>query len=128
MKQILRLSFVVAVFLTTLSTYASTEKGNYILYIKTGNGKVMSFTLNADEKSNFSILDEQQNLIYTGEFSTNELEVSKTLSLETYPAGTYYLKVLENNKVVNHKIIVSTKKSKTIALDQSVNKSPAFRR
>lgn len=128
MKQILRLSFVVAVFLTTLSTYAGNEKGDYILYIKTGNGKVVSFTLNADEKSNFSILDEKQNLLYTGEFSANELEVSKTLSLETYPAGTYYLKVSENNKVVNHKITVSAKKSKAIALDQSVNESPAFRR
>ncbi|CAD0009914.1 hypothetical protein [Flavobacterium chungangense] len=128
MKQILRLSFVVAVLLTTLSTYASNEKSDYVLYIKTGNGKVVSFTLNAGEKSNFSILDEKQNLLYTGEFSTNELEVSKTLSLETYPAGTYYLKVLENNKIVNHKITVSNKKSKTIALDQSVNESPAFRR
>lgn len=98
------------------------------MYIKTGNGKVVSFTLNADEKSNFSILDEKQNLLYTGEFSANELEVSKTLSLETYPAGNNYLKVLENNKVVNHKITVSAKKSKAIALDQSVNESPAFRR
>jgi hypothetical protein len=128
MKQILRLSFVVVILLTTLSTYASNEKSDYVLYIKTGNGKVVSFTLNADEKSNFSILDEKQNLLYTGEFSTNELEVSKTISLETYPAGTYYLKVLENNKIVNHKITVSNKKSKTIALDQSVNESPAFRR
>lgn len=128
MKQIFRLSFVVAVFLTTMSTYASNEKGDYILYIKTGNGKVVSFTLNTVEKSNFSIFDENHNLLYTGESSANEVEVSKTLSLEAYPAGTYYLEVQENSKVVKHKITVSAKKSKTVVLDESVNESPAFRR
>lgn len=128
MKQILRLSFIIAVFLTTLSTYAVDQKDDYALYIKTRNGKIVNFTLKADEKSNFSILDEKQNLLYTGEFSTNELEVSKTFILETYPVGTYYLKVLENNKVVNHKITVYAKTSKVIALDRSVNESPAFRR
>jgi hypothetical protein len=125
MKQIFRLSFVVAVFLTTISTYASNEKGDYILYIKTGNGKVVSFTI---EKSNFSIFDENHNLLYTGESAANEVEVSKTLSLEAYPAGTYYLEVQENSKVVKHKITVSAKKSKTVTLDESVNESPAFRR
>ena len=128
MKQIFRLSFVVAVFLTTMSTYANNEKGDYILYIKTGNGKVVSITLNTVEKSNFSIFDENHNLLYTGESSANEVEVSKTLSLEAYPAGTYYLEVQENSKVVKHKITVSAKKSKTVVLDESVNESPAFRR
>jgi len=128
MKQILRLGLVVAVFLTTISTYASKDKGDYILYIKTGNGKVVSFTLNTVEKSNFSIFDENHNLLYTGESGANEVEVSKTLSLEAYPAGTYYLEVQENSKVVKHKITVSSKKSKIVELDESVNESPAFRR
>ena len=114
--------------MTTISTYASNEKGDYILYIKTGNGKVVSFTLHTVEKSNFSIFDENRNLLYTGESAANEVEVSKTLSLEAYPAGTYYLEVQENNKVVKHKIIVSNKKSKTVKIDNSVNVSPAFRR
>lgn len=128
MKQIFRLVLVVAVFLTAISTYASNKKGDYILYIKTGNGKVVSFTLNTIEKSNFSIFDENHNLLYTGESAANEVEVSKTLSLEAYPAGTYYLEVQENSKVVKHKITVSSKKAKTVILDESVNESPAFRR
>ncbi|MDR7212105.1 secretion protein [Flavobacterium piscis] len=128
MKQIFKLSLVVAVFLTTLSTYAIDGKGNYILYIKTGNGKVVSFTLDTLTKSNFTIYDGSHNLLYTGEHSANELEISKTISLEAYPAGTYYLEVQENNKVVKHEIIVSNKKSKTVKIDNSVNESPAFRR
>jgi hypothetical protein len=128
MKKIFRLGLVVAVFLTTMSTYSIHGKGDYILYIKTGNGKVISFTLDTLTKSNFSIYDVNHNLLYTGESAVNELEISKTLSLEAYPAGTYYLEVQENNKVVKHEINVSNKKSKTVKVDDSVNESPAFRR
>lgn len=66
--------------------------------------------------------------MYTGTSAADELETSKTLSLEAYPAGTYTLEVTENGKITKHEITVSTKKTKTVKLDESVNKSPAFRR
>ena len=122
------MGLVVAVFLTTIFTYAMDGKGDYILNIKTGNGKVISFTLNNAEKSVFSIYDENHNLVYTGASATDKLEISKTLSLEAFPAGTYTLEVNENGKVAKHDIAVSAKKSKTIKLDESVNESPGFRR
>ena len=122
------MGLVVAVFFTTIFTYAMDGKGDYILNIKTGNGKVISFTLNNVEKSVFSIYDENHNLVYTGESATDKLEISKTLSLEAFPAGTYVLEVNENGKVAKHDIAVSAKKSKTIKLDESVNESPSFRR
>ena len=128
MTKFTKMGLVVAVFLTTIFTYAINGKGDYILYIKTGNGKVISFTLNAVEKSNFSIFDENNNLMYTGISGADGLEISKTLSLEAYPDGTYFLELNENGKVVKHKITVSTKKVKTVMLDESVNESPAFRR
>ncbi|MCD0466292.1 secretion protein [Flavobacterium sp. ENC] len=128
MTKFTKLGLVVAVFLTTVFTYAIDGKGDYILYIKTGNGKVISFTLNSVEKSSFSIFDANNNLLYTGNSVADELEISKTLSLEAYPAGTYTLEVNENGKIVKHAITVSAKKSKTVKLDESVNESPAFRR
>ena len=128
MTNFTKMGLVVAVFLTTIFTYAIDGKGDYILNIKTGNGKVISFTLNNVEKSVFSIYDENHNLVYTGESATNKLEISKTLSLEAFPAGTYVLEVNENGKVAKHEIAVSAKKSKTIKLDESVNESPGFRR
>ncbi|KFF13853.1 hypothetical protein [Flavobacterium hydatis] len=126
MKKILGLSLVLVIFLTTMSTYAIDGKGDYILNIKTGNGKVVTFTLNGEQKSDFSILDKESRLIYKGA-TTNELETSKTLSLEEYPAGTYYLEFQDNAKKVKHEIIVkSSKANKTT--DESFNQSPAFRR
>ncbi|MFQ6599267.1 secretion protein [Flavobacterium sp. C3NV] len=128
MTNFTKMGLVVAVFLTTIFTYAIDGKGDYILNIKTGNGKVISFTLNNVEKSVFSIYDENHNLVYTGSSATDKLEISKTLSLEAFPAGTYTLEVNENGKVAKHDIAVSAKKSKTIKLDESVNESPGFRR
>ncbi|MFH6957488.1 secretion protein [Flavobacterium aquidurense] len=128
MTNFIKMGLVVAVFFTTIFTYAKEGKGDYILNIKTGNGKVISFTLNNVEKSVFSIFDENHNLVYTGESATDKLEISKTLSLEAFPAGTYTLEVNENGKVAKHDIAVSAKKSKTIKLDESVNESPSFRR
>jgi hypothetical protein len=122
------MGLVVAVFLTTIFTYAIDGKGDYILNIKTGNGKVVSFTLNTIQKSVFTIYNENNNLVYTGEAATDELEISKTISLEGLPAGTYVLEVKENGKVAKHEITVSAKKIKTVKLDESVNESPSFRR
>lgn len=128
MTKFTKMGLVVAVFLTTIFTYAIDGKGDYILNIKTGNGKVVSFTLNTVQKSIFTIYNENNNLVYTGESATNELEISKTISLEGLPAGTYVLEVKENGKVAKHEITVSAKKSKTVKLDESVNESPSFRR
>ncbi|MEN2403134.1 secretion protein [Flavobacterium sp. MC2016-06] len=128
MTKFTRLGLVAAVFLTTIFTYAIDGKGDYILNIKTGNGKVMSFTLDTFQKSNFSIYDENNNLLYTGESAVNNLEISKTISLEGFPAGTYILEVKENSKVVKHEITNFAKKTKTIKLDESVNENPGFRR
>jgi hypothetical protein len=123
-----KLGLVVTALLTTFFTYAIDGKGNYILNIMTGNGEVMSITLHPVEKSVFSIYDANHNLLYAGESPKDKLEISKTISLEGYPSGTYFLEVTESEKVVKHEIKVTTKKSKKVKLDQSVNESPAFRR
>lgn len=122
------MGFVVALFLTTVFTYAIEGKGDYILNIKTGNGKVVSFTIDTFEKSIFSIYDGNNNLVYTGNSAADKLEISKTISLEGFPAGTYFLEVKANNKVEKHEIAVTAKKVKTVKLDESVNQSPGFRR
>lgn len=128
MTKFTKAGLVAAFFLATVFTYAIDGKGDYILNIKTGNGKVVSFTLDTVENASFSIYDENHNLLYAGESAADKLEVSKTISLESFPAGTYVLEVKANDKVEKHEIKVAAKKVKTVKLDQSVNQSPAFRR
>ncbi|WP_291149200.1 secretion protein [Flavobacterium sp. UBA7680] len=128
MTKFTKTGLVVAFFFATLFSYAIDGKGDYILHIQTGNGKVVSFTLNTVEKSSFSIFDENHNLLYAGDSAANKLEISKTISLEGLPAGTYVLEVKANDKVAKHEIKVVAKKAKTVKLDESVNESPGFRR
>ncbi|WP_281631867.1 secretion protein [Flavobacterium luteolum] len=128
MTKFTKAGLVAAFFLATVFTYAIDGKGDYILNIKTGNGKVVSFTLDIVENASFSIYDENHNLLYAGDAAADKLEVSKTISLESFPAGTYVLELKANDKVAKHEIKVAAKKIKTVKLDQSVNQSPSFRR
>ncbi|MBZ4034524.1 secretion protein [Flavobacterium sp. 17A] len=128
MTKFTKAGLVAAFFLATVFTYAIEGKGDYILNIKTGNGKVVSFTLDTVQNSSFSIFDENHNLLYAGDAAADNLEVSKTISLEDFPAGTYVLEVKANDKVAKHEIKVVAKKVKTVKLDKSVNQSPSFRR
>ncbi|WP_264551673.1 secretion protein [Flavobacterium sp. N2038] len=125
MTKFTKTGLVAAFFLATLFTYAIDGKGDYILNIKTGNGKVESFAV---DNSSFSIYDQNHNLLYAGDSAANKLEISKTISLEDLPAGTYVLEVKANEKIAKHEIKVAAKKVKTVKLDESVNQSPSFRR
>ena len=126
MTNFTKAGLVAAFFLATLFSYAIDGNGDYILNIKTGNGKVVSFT--TVENASFSIFDENHNLLYAGESAAHKLEISKTISLEGFPAGTYVLEVKANDKVATHEIKVAAKKAKTIKMDESVNHNPGFRR
>lgn len=128
MTNFTKAGLVAAFFLATLFSYAIDGKGDYILNIQTGNGKVVSFTLDTVENSSFSIYDENHNLLYAGESAANKLEISKTISLEGFPAGTYVLELKANDKVATHEIKVAAKKAKTVKMDESVNHNPGFRR
>lgn len=128
MTKLIKKSLIVSSLLIAIIAYAGKRKGDYILNITTGNGNMVSFTMNALRNTSFSIYDEKHNLIYGAEPAVNKLEVSKTISLEGYPSGTYFLEVIENGKIVKHEIKVLAKKVKTVRIDESVNESPSFRR
>ncbi|MBB4804508.1 hypothetical protein HNP37_004600 [Flavobacterium nitrogenifigens] len=118
---------LLTVFLMLVSfTYASNRKADRTLKIETGNGKTVSIILSSAEEASLFIYDHQHHLIY--ESTINKLEVSKTISLEGYAAGTYFLEVKENGSIAKHEIKVPAKKIKTLRIDESVNESPSFRR
>ncbi|PZX91818.1 secretion protein, partial [Flavobacterium aquariorum] len=55
MKTILKLSLVVLVAMTTMSTYAI--GGDFLLNVKKGTGKEISFSVNEIQKANVTIYD-----------------------------------------------------------------------
>jgi hypothetical protein len=104
MKTILKLSLAVLVAMTTMSTYAI--GGDFLLNVKKGNGKEISFSVNEIQKANVTIYDKFNNIIYT-ETATGKGGILKTYNLEEFPAGIYYLEVETNLKKVKHEIVIT---------------------
>jgi hypothetical protein len=108
MKTILKLSLVVLVAMTTMSTYAI--NGDILLNVKKGNGKEISFAINQLQRANVSITDKFHNIIYS-ETVTGKKGILKTYSLEEFPEGTYFLEIVTNSKKVVHEIVVTKEES-----------------
>lgn len=108
MKNILKLSLLLVVAMTSVSTYAI--DGDFLLNVKKGNGNVISFSLNGLQKVTVFIYDDENNLIYT-EKAAGEKGILKTYNLDEFPIGTYYLVVENNLKKVKHEIVISEQKT-----------------
>ncbi|WP_269223018.1 MULTISPECIES: secretion protein [Flavobacterium] len=104
MKTILKLSLVVLVAMTTMNTYAI--DGDFLLNVKKGTGKEISFSVNEIQQANVTIYDKLHNEIYS-EVATGKAGIMKTYSLEEFPDGVYFLEVETNLKKVTHEIVIS---------------------
>ncbi|TRX00995.1 FimB/Mfa2 family fimbrial subunit [Flavobacterium gawalongense] len=108
MKKISKLSLLLVVAMTSMSSYAIDS--DFLLNVKKGKGNEISFSLNQIKKVNVSIYDDKDNLIYT-ENATGETGILRTYNLDEFPVGIYYLVVENNLKKVRHEIIISEEKS-----------------
>jgi uncharacterized membrane protein YobD (UPF0266 family) len=116
MKKILKLSLLFAVAMTAMNTYAI--EGDFLLNVKKGEGKEISFSLNNIKKINVAIYDQNNNLIFA-ENATGKSGIMKTYSLEEFPDGVYYLEVENSLKKVRHEIVI--KKETTILSRKSIS-------
>jgi len=106
MKTILKFSSVVLVALFSMNTYAI--NGDFLLNVRNGEGREISFSVNEIQKANVKIYDKSHNVIYD-ETITGKGGIVRTYSLEDFPAGVYFLEVETNLKKVTHEIVVSDK-------------------
>ena len=104
MKTILKFSLIVLAAFTTMSSYAI--NGDFLLNVKKGTGKEISFSVNEIQKADVRIYDKDHNEIYS-EVVTGKGGIMRTYSLEQFPDGVYFLEVETNLKRVTHEIAVS---------------------
>ena len=104
MKTILKFSLAVLMAMTTISTYAI--DGDFLLNVKKGTGKEISFSVNEIQKAHVTIYDKDHNIIYS-ETATGKGGILRTYSLEEFPEGVYFLEVETNLKKVTHEIVVA---------------------
>ncbi|MDR6967719.1 hypothetical protein J2X31_001731 [Flavobacterium arsenatis] len=106
MKTILKLTLVLAVVLTAVGAQAG--NGDFYLHVKKEQGKTIRFTLNEDTKTEISILDPQERILYS-ETSSNKNGINRTYNLDELLAGTYFLEVETASKIARYEITVSDK-------------------
>ena len=104
MKTILKFSLAVLMVMTTISTYAI--DGNFLLNVKKGTRKEISFSVNEIQKANVTIYDKYRNVIYS-ETVTGKGGITRAYSLEEFPEGIYFLEVETSLKKVTHEIVVA---------------------
>lgn len=104
MKNLLKLSLVFAVVLTTMATRANDNE--FFLHVKRGDGKSISFTINQITNVSLSILDKDGYEIFS-EKASGTKGVKRTYGLEDFPAGTYILEAENNFKKVKYEIVIT---------------------
>lgn len=107
MKTILKFSLVVLAAFTTMGSYAI--DGDFLLNVKKGTGKLISFSVNEIQKAKVKIFDADHVEIYS-EVVTGKEGISRIYSLEEFPDGVYYLEVETNLKRVTHEIAINYEK------------------
>jgi hypothetical protein len=105
MKTILKFSLAILVAMTTMGAHAI--NGDFLVNVKKGSGKEISFSINDIQKANVTIYDKSHNVIYS-ETVTGKGGIMKTYSLEEFPTGVYFLEVETGLKKVTHEIVVSS--------------------
>jgi hypothetical protein len=110
MKKILKLSLVCAVLFTGMSTYANDGSEDFGLHVLKNNGKHITFALNQAKKANLAIYETDGTLIYT-ETASGKEGILRTFNLEQFPAGTYFLEVVQNGKIAKHEITITDETS-----------------
>ena len=104
MKTILKLSLVALITMSSFSTYASND--DFLLNVKKGTAKEISFSVNNIQKAKVTIYDKEHNVIYN-EMATGTEGIARTYSLEEFPEGVYFLEVETNLKKVTHEIVIN---------------------
>lgn len=104
MKNLLKLSLVFAVVLSTMTVYANDH--DFLLYVKNKNGKQITFSINGIQNVNITILDSDGEKIYA-EKATGQKGIKKIYNLEQFPSGKYILKIENNLKKVSYEITVT---------------------
>jgi len=106
MKTILKFSLVVLVAMFSLTSYAGND--DFLLNVKNGKGKEISFAVNEIQKAKVTIYDQDHNVVYN-ETVTGKGGIIRSYNLEEFPEGVYFLEVETNLKKVTHEIDITSK-------------------
>ncbi|SFU66482.1 Por secretion system C-terminal sorting domain-containing protein [Pustulibacterium marinum] len=105
MKKLLKTSVAVAMFFTTLTTFANTT--DFSLKVIKEEGKTISFVLNDAKSVSLELKNDEGVVVYSENMKGNSDDVvNRTYDLSYLPKGIYFLEAETATKVITHKITV----------------------
>jgi len=106
MKNFLKISLIVAVFLTALG--ASASEKDFSLKVKSEKGKTVSFSINEAKNINLSIYGKNNETLFDEQINSNGF-FKRTYDLNAFPEGNYILEVETDAKLAQYQIRISGK-------------------
>jgi len=104
MKNFLKISLIVAVFLTALG--ASASEKDFSLKVKSEKGKTVSFSINDAKNINLSIYGKNNETLFDEKINSNG-SFNRTYDLNAFPEGNYVLEVETDAKLAQYEIRIS---------------------
>lgn len=104
MKNFLKISLIVAVFLTALG--ASASEKDFSLKVKSEKGKTVSFSINDAKNINLSIYGKNNETLFDEKINSNGA-FNRTYDLNAFPEGNYVLEVETDAKLAQYEIRIS---------------------
>lgn len=105
MKNLLKLSLVFAMVLTTITVRAY-EDIDFLLFTKKREGKQISLAINGIQEVSLSIYDLDGEKLFS-EKATGELGIERIYNLEKFPKGNYILVIENDLKKAKYQILIT---------------------
>ncbi|WP_296144922.1 hypothetical protein [uncultured Flavobacterium sp.] len=104
MKNFLKISLIVAVFLSAFG--ASANEKDFSLKVKSEKGKTVSFSINEAKNINLSIYGKNNETLFDEKINSNGV-FNRTYDLNAFPEGNYVLEVETDAKLAQYEIHIS---------------------
>lgn len=104
MKNLMKISMIVAVFLTAFG--ASANEKDFSLKVKSEKGKTVSFSINEAKNINLSIYGKNNETLFDEKINSNGV-FNRTYDLNAFPEGNYVLEVETDAKLAQYEIRIS---------------------
>jgi len=105
MKNVLKISLILAVFLTAFG--ASANEKDFSLRVKSEKGKMVSFSINEAKNISLSIYGKNNETLFD-EIITSNGTINRTYDLNAFPEGNYILEVETDAKIAQYEIQISS--------------------
>ncbi|AWH84095.1 hypothetical protein HYN59_02760 [Flavobacterium album] len=104
MKNVIKMGFVMALFLTALVANAADSKLS--LSVRSG-GKLVNFSINEVKNVDVTIATKDKEVLFSERLKSREGKISRTYDLTAFPDGTYFLEAATGSEIATYEVTIA---------------------